>query len=218
MSADEGRGTYAGLKEFGMKRAKVSTGPLRVLIVEDDTLVGLGLKAQLEKAGQAVVGQAANAPEATALFQSEQPDLVLLDIRLDDGDGLDLATELLKQRRCPMIVVSAYSDKELIERAAAAGVFGYLVKPVTEPMLQAQIEIAVRRFREVETLVAEKEKLAHDLETRRLLDRAKAVLIKRAGLTEDEAHRRLQQESQKRRVPLSDLCKKVIDSDEVLGV
>jgi response regulator NasT len=200
-----------------MTRAKRAATALRVLIVEDDTLVGMGLRGQLEKLGHTVVGQAATALEAKAMFERDQPDLVLLDIRLNDADGIELASELLRARRCPMIIISAYSDRSLIERASAAGVFGYLIKPVNEKALEAQIEVAVRRFNEQEDLRLEKEKLAADLETRKLMDRAKAILMKRANLPEDEAHRRLQQESQKRRISMAELCRRIIESDELMG-
>jgi len=199
-----------------MTREQRAPKPLRVLIVEDDTLVGMGLKAQLEKMGHTVVGHAANADQAAALFRQHRPDLVLLDIRLEGTDGIELAGALLKERRCPMIIISAFSDKALIERATAAGVFGYLIKPVRDKTLEAQIEIAIGRFAEQEELRAEKEKLAQSLETRKLLDRAKGVLMKRAHLSEEEAHRRLQQESQNRRLGLADLAKRVIESDELL--
>ncbi len=190
---------------------------LRALIVEDDTLVGVGLKAQLQKLGHTVIGQAANATEAKDLFNNKKPDLVLMDIRLDGTDGLTLVEELLKIKRCPMIVISAYSDKELIDRAGKAGVFGYLIKPVSESALAAQIEVALRRFEETEVLRADKQKLASDLENRKLLERAKGILMKRSKLTEEEAHKRLQHESQNRRIPLADICKKLIDSDLLLG-
>jgi response regulator NasT len=192
----------------------------RVLIVEDDTLVGLGLKANLERLGHVVVGQAATASEATAMFRERLPDIVLMDIRLDgvDGvDGIELATRLLKERPCPMIVLSAYSDRELVDRAADAGVFGYLIKPVSGEGLQAQIEVACRRFREHEQLLREKQELTQTLETRKLVERAKGIFMKRLGLDEPEAHRRLQQESQKRRMSLADLAKKIIESEELLG-
>jgi two-component system, response regulator PdtaR len=200
-----------------MTSANEEFGALRVLIVEDDTLVGLGLKAQLQKLGHSVVGQAADAASAIELFRQQRPDLVLLDIRLNGPDGIELAQQLLAERRCPMVIVSAYSDTDLIERAAAAGVFGYLIKPVSDKALEAQIQVVRQRFAEAEKLRADRDKLTQDLETRRLVDRAKAILIRRAGLSEDEAHRRLQQESQKRRIPLSDLCRKIIESDELLG-
>lgn len=197
--------------------ARNADPPLRVMIVDDETLVGLGLRTQLQKMGHSVVGQAANATEAKEMFREEQPDLVLMDIRLNGTDGIELAQQLLAERRCPMIIVSAYSDRELIDRAASAGVFGYLIKPIGENSLAAQIEIAVTRFDEREQVLREKEKIAQDLQTRRLLDRAKAILIKRAGLTEDEAHRRLQQESQKKRIPLAELCQKILDADDLIG-
>ena len=110
---------------------------LKTLIVEDDTLVGMGLRAQLEKLGHKVVGQASTGDEATKLFHEFAPELVLMDIRLDQTDGIQLAGQLLQKRRVPMIIVSAYSDKELIDRASAVGVFGYLVKPVSSEALAA---------------------------------------------------------------------------------
>jgi len=200
-----------------MTTAQQSTDTLKVLIVEDDTFVGMGLNSQLVKLGHAVVGQAASPPEALTLFRAHSPDLVLLDIRLDGGDGIELAQTLTRHRRVPMIIISAYSDKALIERATAAGVFGYLIKPVSERSLAAQIDVAVQRFSEQEALRGEKEKLSHDLETRKLMDRAKSILMKRGGLSEDEAHRRLQQESQKRRLPLADICRRVIESEDLMA-
>jgi response regulator NasT len=191
--------------------------PLRVLIVEDETMVGMGLRAQLGKLGHTVVGHAANAPEARATYKDKQPDLVFMDIRLGDADGLELARELLKERRCPMIVLSAFSDQELINRAGEVGVFGYLIKPASPEALSAQIKVAVQRFQDHERLRLEKEHLSQTLETRKLLDRAKGILMKRSGLDESEAHKRLQQESQKRRISLPDLCKKIIESEEILG-
>jgi two-component system, response regulator PdtaR len=193
------------------------SGPLRVLIVEDETLVGLGLRTQLQKLGHTVIGQAANAAEAHALFKSDRPDLVLMDIKLDQTDGIDLARQLLAERFVAMIIVSAYSDTDLIKRATDAGVFGYLIKPVNDKALEAQIEVAVRRSAEHLLLQAQNEKLQQDLETRKLLDRAKGILIKRANLSEDDAHKRLQQESQKKRISLAELCKRIIESDELMS-
>jgi AmiR/NasT family two-component response regulator len=192
-------------------------GKRRVLVVEDDTLVGMGLRAQLEKLGHNVVGQASNGAEAKSLYREHFPDVVLMDIRLDNTDGITLAAELLAERPCPMVILSAYGDKELIERAGCAGVFGYLIKPITTEGLQAQIEVAVRRFEQQEQLVREKESLTQTLETRKLVERAKGIFMKRMNLDEPEAHRRLQQESQKRRISIADLAKRVIESEELLG-
>ena len=197
-----------------------SSGPAgkrRVLVVEDDTLVGMGLRAQLEKLGHSVVGQAANSAEAQALYREKQPDIVLMDIRLDDTDGITLAGQLLNERRCPMIILSAYGDKELVERASNTGVFGYLIKPVTPEGLAAQMEVAARRFEQQQQLVKENETLAQTLETRKLVERAKGIFMKRMNLEEAEAHRRLQLESQKRRMSIAELARKVIESEELLG-
>lgn len=189
----------------------------RVLIVEDDTLVGMGLRTQLEKLGHEVVGQASGAAEAESIYQSENPDVVLVDIRLQDTDGIALATRLLEQRRTPMVILSAHGDNELIERASAAGVFGYLIKPVTAEGIGAQIEVAIHRFAQQEQLIREKDALAQTLEARKLIERAKGIFMKRMNLDEPEAHRRLQLESQKRRITLAELAKRVIESEELLG-
>ena len=188
-----------------------------MLIVEDDTLIGLGLKAQLEKMGHTIAGEASRAEDAIAIYREKQPDLVLLDIRLDGVDGIDLASQLLQIRQSPMMILSAFSDKELIDRASAAGVFGYLIKPVSIESLAAQMEVAVRRFEEHQKLIAERDQLTQLLETRKLVEKAKGIFMKRLNLDEAEAHKRLQQESQKRRIGLAELAKKIIESEDILG-
>jgi response regulator NasT len=190
---------------------------LRVMIVEDETLVGMGLRKELERLGHTVVAHAANPDEARREYGDKKPDLLFMDIRLDGADGIELAAELLKVRRCPMIILSAYSEQKLIERAGAAGVFGYLIKPASVEGLQAQIEVAFRRFQEQEQVRSEKDELALALETRKLVEKAKGIFMKRFGLEEPEAHKRLQQESQKRRITVGELAKKIIESEELLG-
>jgi len=189
----------------------------QVLIVEDDTLVGMGLRAHLEHLGYKVIAQAAAPEQAMAIYKKDSPDLVLMDVRLDEGDGIELAEQLLKQRRCPMIIVSAYSDAELIKRASEIGIFGYLIKPVSEGALAAQIAVASKRFAEHEALIQEKEALQQNLETRKLVERAKGIYMKRLNLSEGDAHKRLQMESQKRRIGIGELAKKIIESEELLG-
>jgi two-component system, response regulator PdtaR len=194
-----------------------SVPKLRALIVEDDTLVGMGLRSQLEKLGHKVIAQAADAEEATRFFREGKPDLVLMDIRLDQTDGIELAGQLLAERRVPMVIVSAYSDHELIERAAATGVFGYLVKPVSAESLAAQIGVVLSRFAEHEKLVEENQGLQQTLETRKLVERAKGILMKRLTLAEPDAHKRLQQESQKRRISIAEIAKRIIESEELFA-
>jgi len=189
----------------------------RVLIVEDETLVSEGLRQNLEKLGHTVLAEAANATDAEALFRLKQPDIVMMDIRLGKEDGIDLAAKLLALRPCPVIILSAFSDKDLIDRAISAGVFGYLVKPVTLPALEAQIQLTVARFREHLVLVAEKQALAQSLENRKLIERAKGIMMQRMNLSEADAHRKLQLESQNRRISAVELAKRIIDSEELLG-
>jgi AmiR/NasT family two-component response regulator len=187
------------------------------LIVEDDTLVGMGLKAQLERIGHRVVGQAATAAEAQRLFREHKPDLLLVDIHLNSDDGIDLVKQLLAERRVPTLIITAYSDRELIDRATSAGVFGYLIKPISPEALDAQITVAVQRFAEQEKLQQEKQALTQTLEERKIVERAKGIFMRRLNLDEPEAHKRLQQESQKRRVPMVELAKRIIESEEMLG-
>jgi len=179
------------------------------MIIEDDTFVGMGIARLLEDLGHKFVGQAGSPGEAVALYREQRPDLVLVDIKLGEADGIALAADLMKERRCPMIIVTAYDDTELIRRASDAGVYGYLRKTPSLKDLEAAIEIAVSRFAEAERLYIQQE-------LQKLMNRAKAVLIRRAKLTEDEAHRRLQQESQRRRIPMADLCRMIIESDQVM--
>ncbi len=187
------------------------------MIVEDQTLVGMGMNAHLQAIGYQVVGQAANTAQAIALFREHQPDLVLMDIKLDGDDGIELSRKLLTERRCAIVMVSAYSDPELIARAGAVGVFGYLIKPGAREALAAQVEIAVNRCREQEQLIQENQSLTQTLEARKLIERAKGILMKRLNLDEPSAHRRLQMESQKRRISLAEIAKKVIESEKLLG-
>ena len=195
----------------------VSTTTRHALIVEDDSFISMGLRADMERLGHVVVGLAANAAEATALFRQKSPDLLLMDIRLQNDDGIELTRQLLAERKCPVVIISAYSDPELVLRAADAGVFGYLVKPVTHESLKVQIGVALHRFEETEGLRRENQKLLEHLETRKLVERATGYLMKRLRLDEDAAHRKLQLESQKRRINIAECARRVIDSEKLLG-
>jgi response regulator NasT len=198
-----------------MTQVKTAANETRqVLIVEDDTLVGMGLSAMLERLGHSVVGQAATAAEAVQMFHDRSPDVILMDIRLDDTDGIELTRRLLAERACPVVIISAYTEAELIARAAAAGVFGYVVKPVAHESLKAQIAVAVRRFEELQEIRREKDQLAQTLENRKLVERAKGILMKSLHLDEETAHRRLQLEAQKRRITVAEAAKRVIDADK----
>lgn len=201
-----------------MAKATEATSELnKALIVEDDTMVGMGLKAYLEDLGFEVVGQAANAEQAMLLMRDQKPHLILMDIRLDGTDGIELAAQMLSECRCVVVIVSAYSDPDLIARAVAAGVFGYLIKPVGKEALAAQVHVAIKRWQDQEQLIKDKQELTETLETRKLVDRAKGILMKRLKLDEPAAHRWLQVESQKRRIGMANIAAKLIESEKLLG-
>ena len=189
----------------------------RVMIVEDESMISLGIAGHLQRMGHTVVAQVSTAAHALREYRAQQPDVVLLDIQLDGADGIEVAREMQAIRRCTMLIISAYSHPELVERATDAGVYGYLIKPIVGDALAAQIEVAVRRFRETEELIERNAQLMQSLENRKLVEQAKGIYMKRLGLDEREAHRRLQQESQKRRISIAELAKKVIESAELLG-
>ena len=191
--------------------------PLRVLIVEDETIPAMGLCAQLTKLGHNVVGTAAHATEARTLYRTEHPDLALLDIRLGEDDGLELAGELLKERRCPMIVLSAFQRHATHPPRRRSGRLR-VSDQTRQPRGACRPDRGhCRCFRDQERLRLEKDHLAQTLETRKLLEKAKGIFMKRLNLDEPEAHRRLQQESQKRRIGMAELAKKIIESEELLG-
>jgi response regulator NasT len=202
---------------MGKKTETTPPEPKNALIVEDDTLVGMGLRRYLEELDFNVVGQAANSEQAIQLMREKGPQLVLMDIRLDDTDGIELAAQMLTECRCAIVIVSAYSDAELIARAVAAGVFGYLIKPVSKDALAAQVRVALQRWQEQEQLIKDKQELTQTLETRKLVDRAKGILMKRLNLDEPAAHRWLQVESQKRRISMANIAAKLIESEKLLG-
>src|SRR5262245_53019204 len=133
---------------------------LRVLIVEDDTFVGGQIEACLQRLGHRMVGQPSHEAQAMQQFAESSPDLVIMDVRLDKTDGIDLTGKLLAQRAVPVVIVSAFSDDELVKRAAAAGVFGYLVKPVNDRSLAAAIAVAIGRFNETVHLQKQNQELA----------------------------------------------------------
>lgn len=198
--------------------ARTRNGTRRVLIVEDNSFIALGLRGDLEQLGHEVVGMAAGAEEARQLFRERAPNLLLMDVRLGADDGIDLTRQLYAERPCPVVIVSAFSDAELVARATEVGVFGYLVKPVAPDSLRVQIAVAVRRFDEAQRLEQENRGLLTRLESRKLIEKAKGVLMKRLNLDEETAHRRLQLESQKRRINIAECAKRVIESEKMLGL
>ena len=169
---------------------------MRILIAEDETLIRLDLKVMLERAGFEVCAEARDGEEAVALAASESPDLAVLDVKMPRLDGIEAARRIIAERPIPIVVLTAYGQDELVSRAVEAGVFGYLVKPFREADLLPAIHAARARHEELQALREEAESLAEALATRKLVERAKGLLMERDGLTEDAAFARLRRASQ----------------------
>jgi len=169
---------------------------LRILVAEDETIIRLDLKSILERAGFDVCAEARDGVEAVELAASEQPDLAILDVKMPRLDGIEAARRILADRPIPIVVLTAYGQDELVTRAVEAGVFGYLVKPFREEDLLPAIAAARARHAELEALRDEAESLAEALATRKVVERAKGLLMEREGLTEQEAFARLRRASQ----------------------
>jgi two-component system, response regulator PdtaR len=172
------------------------SGAVRILVAEDETIIRLDLKDVLERAGFDVCAEARDGEEAVELARSQQPDLAVLDVKMPRLDGIEAARRILSERPIPIVMLTAYGQDELVGRAVEAGVFGYLVKPFRETDLLPAIQAARARHAELEALREEAESLAEALATRKLVERAKGILMEREGLSENDAFVRLRRASQ----------------------
>jgi two-component system, response regulator PdtaR len=169
---------------------------MRILVAEDETIIRLDLRDIIERSGHEVCAEARDGEEAVELARREQPDLAILDVKMPLLDGIEAARRILDERPIPIVMLTAYSQEELVSRAVEAGVFGYLVKPFREADLLPAIRAANARHEELSALRDEAESLAEALATRKLVERAKGLLMEREGLTEREAFGRLRRASQ----------------------
>ena len=183
---------------------------LRIIIADDEAVIRMGLRAMLEERGYAVVGEAAEGRRAVDLVEKLRPDLVFLDIKMPGLDGLAAAEQLIAAHRVPVIILTAYGDRALIDRAREAGVMGYLMKPLREADLEPAIQVALARYRDLQALAEEVTDLQDALETRKLVERAKAALMHRLGLSDEEAYRRIQEASRTARRPMKDVAREVL--------
>ena len=189
---------------------RVSPTPLRVVIAEDEALIRLDLKEMLEEEGYEVVGEAADGEKAVELASALKPDLVILDVKMPVLDGISAAERIAAQQIAPVVILTAFSQRELVERARDAGTMAYLVKPFTKADLVPTIEIAVSRFQEMSALGTEVGTLRDRLEVRKVLDRAKGRLQSEHGLSEPEAFRWIQKTSMNRRVTMRAVAEAVL--------
>ncbi len=192
------------------------TETVRVVIADDESIRLMSLKTQLESLGLQVIGEAANGRQAVDLIMKLKPDMAILDIKMPDMDGLEAAKAIASQYPIPVILLTAYSERTLAERAIEAGVFAYLMKPVSEEDLLPTILLARSRFQEFQDLRKGMSDLKEALETRKLVERAKGILMERRNLSEAEAFRRMQIQSQNENKKLADIAQAIIMADRML--
>jgi AmiR/NasT family two-component response regulator len=182
----------------------------RVIIADDESIIRMDLREMLTNLDYLVVGEVGDGRSAVNLARELKPDVVIMDIKMPDMDGIEAARVLTEEHIAPVILLTAYSQKDLVERAKVAGVVGYMVKPFREADLGPAIEVALARFKEFETLHKEVDDLQLALETRKLVDRAKGILMDSQGLTESDAFRKIQKMSMNTRKPMKEVAEAII--------
>jgi two-component system, response regulator PdtaR len=183
-----------------------------VLVAEDEALIRLDLVEMLREEGYAVAGEAADGEEAVRLANELRPDLVILDVKMPKVDGIDAASQIAGKRIAPVVILTAFSQRDLVERARDAGAMAYLVKPFAKHDLVPAIELAVSRFAELQALETEVAGLTDRLETRKVVERAKGILMTKQGLSEPEAFRWIQRTAMDRRTTMKAVAEAVLDN------
>lgn len=183
---------------------------LKILLADDEALIRLDLREMLTDAGHTVIGEAANGQEAVELAEKLQPDFIIMDVKMPVMDGLQAAEKIAESNIAPVLLLTAYSQQDIVEKATEAGVAAYLVKPIREEQLFPAMEIAASRFKQWQELNQELENLKESLEVRKLVDRAKGILMTAHGFNEQEAYRKMQQFSMAKRISLKELAESII--------
>jgi AmiR/NasT family two-component response regulator len=186
---------------------------VRVVIAEDEAIIRLDLKETLEEEGYEVVGETGRGDEAVELVKALAPDVAILDIKMPGMDGLTAARQISEVRGAAVLVLTAFSQRDLIERARDAGALAYLVKPFQRSELIPAVEVALGRFQEMKALSDEVKGLGDQLETRRLLDRAKGLLMDKHAMSEQDAFRFVQQTAMSGRTTMKAIAQQVIDGE-----
>ena len=184
---------------------------VRVVIAEDEAIIRLDLKEILQEEGYEVVGETGRGDEAIDLVRTHQPDLVILDIKMPGTDGLSAAREITSERLAAVVILTAFSQRDLVDQARDAGVLAYVVKPFQKSDLLPQIEIALGRFREIQNLAHDVKSLEDQLETRRVVERAKGMLMDEQRLKEAAAFSWIQKTAMRERLPMKEIARRVIE-------
>lgn len=190
---------------------------VRVLIAEDEGLTALRLSKALESLGYEVVGEAKNGEEAVRLSERLKPDAILMDVRMPKMDGIEATARIMERQPAAILMLTAYSERELVDAALRAGASGYLVKPVSDEQIEPALRVALNNFGELRELTGEVSDLKEALEARKLVERAKGILMRRFQVPEEEAYRRLQKMSRDRRQAIKETAQQVIAAAELLG-
>jgi AmiR/NasT family two-component response regulator len=190
------------------------SGGTRILVAEDEAISRMDLREMLENLGYSVVGEAGDGVAAVNLARALKPDLVVMDIKMPGLDGISAAETLSQERVTPVLLLTAYSDREFVDRAVDAGVMGYLVKPFAEQQLKPAIEVALERWREVRQIQHDLAQTQDQLETRKLVERAKGVLMDSQNLKEAEAFRRIQRLSMNSRKSMREVAEAILLAHE----
>ena len=196
-----------------VERIEDDTDPatVRVLVVEDETLIRLDIVETLQDAGYTVLAEGSTGDEAIALAEEHEPDLIVMDVKMPGMDGISAAERILADHQIAIVMLTAFSQKELVERARDAGAMAYVVKPFTPEHLIPAVEIALSRSREIASLEKEVASLAENFETRKRVDQAKGLLQEKMGLTEPEAFRWIQKTSMDRRLTMREVADAVVE-------
>jgi len=194
-----------------------SSTPRRVLIAEDEVLIRLDLREMLQEEGYEVVGEAGDGEVAVALAGKLRPDLCILDVKMPKMDGIEAGAKIAKERIAPVVILTAFSQRELVERAREAGAMAYVVKPFQKKDLLPTIEMAMSRFTEIVSLEAEVEDLQGRLEARKIIERAKGVLQTEHKMTEPDAFRWIQRTSMNQRRTMRAVAEAVLSGEALPG-
>jgi response regulator NasT len=185
--------------------------PLRVVIAEDEAIIRMDLRETLQEEGYNVVGETGRGDTVVELIRETRPDLAILDIKMPGADGLEVARVINAERMCGVLMLTAFSQREVVEEARDAGALAFLVKPFQKSDLIPAIEVAMGRFRELTSLSGEVDALGDQLESRKVIDRAKGVLIDDAGLSEGEAFAFIQKTAMSERIRMRDVADRILD-------
>ena len=185
---------------------------IKIVIADNESIIRMDLRVLLEESGHEIIGEAVDGLRAVELTRKYRPDLVIMDIKMPEMDGITAAKIIAQEKLAPVLLLTAFSQPEIVERAKDSGVLAYLVKPVRESNLFPAMEIALSRFQEMQALESELDNVKNSLEMRKTLDRAKGILMDAYSLSEAEAYRRIQQYSMIKRKTIKEIAESIIHS------